>query len=74
MTRSLYFRIAILLMLTAPCLPLLGQDSPFGACSFVSDSSGATADAGVSISLTFGPGGSLSFAFKVTEPLSISAN
>ena len=42
MTRSLYFWIAMLLMLTAPCLPLLGQNSPFGACSFVADSSGAT--------------------------------
>ncbi len=62
MTRSLYFWIAMLLMLTAPCLPLLGQNSPFGACSFVSDSSGATADSGVAISLTFGAGGSLSFA------------
>ena len=61
MTRSLYLRIAMLLMLTAPCLPLLGQNSPFGACSFVVDSSGATSDAGVSISLTFGSGGTLSF-------------
>ncbi len=61
MTRSLYLRIAMLLMLTAPCLPLFGQNSPFGACSFVADSSGATSDAGVSISLTFGAGGTLSF-------------